>query len=64
MIETGLPTTPKSTFPEAMIEEQIDSMLRDMEMRMMYQGMRLDDYSQVHRPDSRSSLREMYTASR
>ena len=27
-----------------MIEEQIDNMLRDMEMRMMYQGMKLDDY--------------------
>ena len=26
--------------PQGMIEEQIDSMLRDMEMRMMYQGMR------------------------
>ena len=30
--------------PDAMIEDQIDSMLRDMEMRMMYQGMKLDDY--------------------
>ncbi len=26
--------------PEAMVENQIDSMMRDMEMRMMYQGMR------------------------
>ena len=30
--------------PAAMIEEQIDAMLRDMEMRRMYQGMKLDDY--------------------
>ncbi len=30
--------------PEAMIESQLDSMLRDMEMRMMYQGLKMDDY--------------------
>ena len=30
--------------PEAMIEEQIDNMLRDMEMRLAYQGMKLDDF--------------------
>lgn len=30
--------------PEAMIESQIDSMLRDMELRMMYQGMKMDDF--------------------
>jgi len=30
--------------PEAMIENQIDSMLRDMELRMMYQGMRMADF--------------------
>ena len=30
--------------PEAMINDQIDSMMRDMEMRMMYQGMRMADF--------------------
>jgi len=30
--------------PEAMVENQIDSMLRDMELRMMYQGMRMADF--------------------
>ena len=27
-----------------MVESQIDSMLRDMELRMMYQGMKMDDF--------------------
>ncbi len=30
--------------PEAMISSHIDSMVRDFEMRLMYQGMKLDDY--------------------
>jgi len=30
--------------PEPMIESQIDQMLRDMELRMMYQGMRMEDF--------------------
>jgi len=30
--------------PEPMVENQINSMLRDMELRMMYQGMRMDDF--------------------
>jgi len=30
--------------PEPMIQNQIDSMLRDMELRMMYQGMKMDDF--------------------
>jgi trigger factor len=30
--------------PEPMIQNQINSMLRDMEMRMMYQGMRMEDF--------------------
>ena len=34
----------EADIPEAMIESQIDSMLRDMEMRMMYQGMRMADF--------------------
>lgn len=34
----------KIDIPNAMIEEQIDSMLRDMELRMMYQGLRMQDF--------------------
>ena len=30
--------------PQAMIDDQIDQMIRDFEYRLMYQGMRLDDY--------------------
>ena len=47
--------------PQGMIEEQIDSMLRDMEMRMMYQGMRLDDYFK-YTGQTREQVREMYKA--
>ena len=45
--------------PQAMIEEQIDNMLRDMEMRMMYQGMKLDDYFK-YTGQTREQVREMY----
>ena len=48
--------------PEAMIEEQIDNMLRDMEMRMMYQGMKLDDYFK-YTGQTREQVREMYKPS-
>lgn len=48
--------------PEAMIEEQIDSMLRDMEMRMMYQGMKLDDYFK-YTGQTREQVRQMYKPS-
>ena len=47
--------------PDAMIEDQIDSMLRDMEMRMMYQGMKLDDYFK-YTGQTREQVREMYKA--
>lgn len=30
--------------PDALIERQIDSMVQDMEYRMMYQGLKLEDY--------------------
>ena len=30
--------------PDAMIQDEITTMLRDMEMRMMYQGIRFEDY--------------------
>lgn len=45
--------------PDAMVDDQIDSMLRDMEMRLMYQGMRLDDYLK-YTNQSREDLRGMY----
>ena len=49
----------KVDIPEAMIEDQIDAMLRDMEMRMMYQGMKLDDYFK-YTGQTREQVREMY----
>ena len=52
----------KIDLPEAMIEEQIDNMLRDMEMRMMYQGMKLDDYFK-YTGQTREQVREMYKPS-
>ena len=48
--------------PAAMIEDQIDNMLRDMEMRMMYQGMKLDDYFK-YTGQTREQVREMYKPS-
>ena len=48
--------------PAAMIEDQIDSMLRDMEMRMMYQGMKLEDYVK-YTGQTMEQLREMYKPS-
>ena len=45
--------------PQAMIEDQIDSMLRDMEMRMAYQGIKLDDYFK-YTGQTREQVREMY----
>jgi len=49
----------KVDIPDAMIEDQIDNMLRDMEMRMMYQGMKLDDYFK-YTGQTREQMREMY----
>ena len=49
----------KVDIPNAMVEDQIDSMLRDMEMRMMYQGMKLDDYFK-YTGQTREQVREMY----
>ena len=48
--------------PAPMIEDQIDAMLRDMEMRMMYQGMKLDDYFK-YTGQTREQVREMYKPS-
>ena len=49
----------KVDIPNAMVEDQIDSMLRDMEMRMMYQGMKLDDYFK-YTGQTREQVRDMY----
>ncbi len=51
----------KVDIPEAMIEDQIDNMLRDMEMRMAYQGIKLDDYFK-YTGQTREQVREMYRA--
>ena len=45
--------------PDAMIEEQITNMLRDMEMQMMYQGLRLEDYLK-YTGQTQEQLRESY----
>ncbi|MGI6239997.1 MAG: trigger factor, partial [Christensenellales bacterium] len=45
--------------PDAMIEDQIDSMIREMEMQLMYQGMRLDDYLK-YTGQTRENMRGMY----
>jgi trigger factor len=49
----------KVDIPDAMIEDQIDNMLRDMEMRMMYQGMKLDDYLK-YTGQTMEQMRDMY----
>ena len=49
----------KVDIPDAMIEDQIDNMLRDMEMRMAYQGLKLDDYFK-YTGQTREQVREMY----
>ena len=45
--------------PNAMVEEAIDNMLRDMEMRLMYQGLKLDDYFK-YTGQTREEVRGMY----
>ena len=45
--------------PDAMVEDQIDGMMRDMEMRMMYQGLKLDDYFK-YTGQTREQMRDMY----
>ncbi len=45
--------------PNAMVEDAIDNMLRDMELRLRYQGMRLDDYL-GYMGQTREQVREMY----
>ena len=49
----------KIDIPEAMVTEQVNNMIRDMEMRLMYQGMRLDDYLK-YTGQTREDLSKMY----
>ena len=60
MIET-ICENAKVDIPQAMIEDQIDNMLRDMEMRMAYQGIKLDDYFK-YTGQTREQVRDMYRA--
>jgi trigger factor len=45
--------------PQAMIDDQVTSMIRDMEMRLMYQGMKLDDYLK-YTGQTRENMTDMY----
>jgi len=45
--------------PSAMIEDEITTMLREMEMRMAYQGLRFDDYLK-YTGQTMDQLREQY----
>ena len=49
----------KVDIPAAMIEDQIDTMMRDMEMRMAYQGLKMDDYFK-YTGQTREQVRDMY----
>ena len=45
--------------PEAMIEDEIDLMLREMKMRMAYQGLKFEDYIR-YTGQTEEQMREMY----
>jgi trigger factor len=45
--------------PDAMIEEQLDYIMRDMQMRMAYQGLKMEDYLK-YTGQSMEQMREMY----
>jgi len=45
--------------PKAMIEDQANYILRDMEIRMMYQGLRMEDYLK-YTGQTREQLAESY----
>ncbi len=47
--------------PEAMIEEQVDYILRDMQMRMAYQGLKMEDYLK-YTGQTIEQMRDMYKA--
>lgn len=45
--------------PDAMIEDEIDVMLREMKMRMMYQGIKFEDYMK-YTGQTEEQVKEMY----
>ena len=45
--------------PNAMVEDAIDNMMRDMEMRLAYQGLKIDDYFK-YTGQTREEVRDMY----
>ncbi|MBP5662338.1 MAG: trigger factor [Clostridia bacterium] len=45
--------------PDCMVEQEIDSQIRDMEMRMSYQGLKFDDYLK-YTGMTRQQVRDMY----
>ena len=45
--------------PDAMIEDEIDVMLREMKMRMMYQGFKFEDYLK-YTGQTEEQIKEMY----
>ncbi len=47
--------------PDAMIENEIDLMLREMQMRMAYQGLRYEDYLK-YTGQTEEQMRDMYRA--
>jgi len=50
----------KVAIPDAMIETQLDNIIRDFEYRLMYQGMKLDDYFKY----TNSTMEDMRAARR
>lgn len=49
----------KTDIPQAMIDDQTDYMIRDMEMRMSYQGLRMEDYLK-YTGQTREDLKAQY----
>ncbi len=49
----------ETDIPAAMIEDQLDSTMREMEMQMAYQGIRMDNYMK-YTGQTREQLRDMY----
>ncbi|MBR1585794.1 MAG: trigger factor [Clostridia bacterium] len=45
--------------PDAMIDDEIDLMIREMQMRMMYQGLRYEDYLK-YTGQTEDAVKEMY----
>lgn len=49
----------KVEIPDAMVEDQVSMMLREMQMRMAYQGIKMEDYLK-YTGQTMEQLREMY----